>query len=862
MSSPGLVSLGTYLRRLTLGTLMPLIVFSALATLALVEQQRDTLQRGAQARVLALSTAVDAELRNSIGALRTLATAASLEAGNLQSFHQRASRVAAEHPEWLTLTLLQPSGQQLLNTRRPFGEPLPVSPDPASVAEVVRTRAPAIGRLTRGVLIDQFAFPIRVPVLSADGEVRYVLSAAVNPASVKRLLDAQRFPPQWVATVLDADRKIVARTKAFETMLGQPASQSLQAALNNTAEGWFRGATLEETQVYTPFIRSASTGFAVALGIPATEVDSAAWQALVITAGGAIAALLAAFIVAWWLGRSIAAPVEALAAQARALAAGVPGATLTPTRLREMAELETVFQQAGQAVRERERTQHQLAAVTGNATVGLFMLDTAGRCTFMNPAAEAMTGYGASEMAGRALQDLVYRNGSGNTDAPLVRALLDIEQQHRDEDVFVHRSGSPYPVAISASPIRADGIVVGTIVEVRDISHEKHAEAERQDMLIREQHAREEAESANRAKDEFLAMLGHELRNPLAAITTASHVLQIATTEETAAEAQAVIKRQARHLASLVNDLLDAGRVASGKIELKRAPVELAGLVRRVASTLGPGGRPAEHQLALLLQPAWVAGDATRLEQVLSNLLVNAIRYTPPGGHITVSVQAEAADVLLTVEDDGAGIPPELLPRIFALFVQGDRGIERSQGGLGIGLTLVRRLVELHGGTVSAASEGVDRGSRFDVRLPRIEPPSRAEEPAALPTQKPAPPRRVLIIEDNDDARGMLGRALRSAGHEVHERTDGPGGAEAAIQLHPDVAIIDIGLPGSNGYEVARRIRRNGAGQAMVLVALTGYNQPDDQQKSFEAGFDVHAAKPIDPQALLKLVCDGKRRIV
>jgi CheY-like chemotaxis protein/anti-sigma regulatory factor (Ser/Thr protein kinase) len=248
--------------------------------------------------------------------------------------------------------------------------------------------------------------------------------------------------------------------------------------------------------------------------------------------------------------------------------------------------------------------------------------------------------------------------------------------------------------------------------------------------------------------------------------------------------------------------------------------------------------------------PVWVSADPTRLEQVLTNLLANALKYTPAGGEIAVSVAREHRHAVLRVRDSGVGIRPELLPRVFDLFVQGDRSLERTSGGLGIGLTLVRHLVELHGGTVEAASAGAGRGSTFTVRLPAVTAPPAPVASGPAPAAGVA--RRVLVVEDNDDAREMLRNLLRLLGHEVHEARDGASGVDEARRLRPDVALIDIGLPGIDGYEVARRIRADVPGAR--LVAVTGYGQPEDRERTRAAGFDVHLVKPVDPDQLQEVL--------
>jgi PAS domain S-box-containing protein len=366
----------------------------------------------------------------------------------------------------------------------------------------------------------------------------------------------------------------------------------------------------------------------------------------------------------------------------------------------------------------------------------------------------------------------------------------------------------------------------------------------------RQEVARSEAEAANRTKDEFLAMLGHELRNPLGAISSAAHVLSRTSGGNSAtARASEIIGRQVQHLARIVDDLLDVSRVVAGKVVLRLQPVDLGEIARRVA-TLHGGPAGARHVIYVQTNPTWVSADPTRLEQVVTNLLANAVKYTPAGGEITVSVRREGDHGVLTVRDTGVGIRPELLPRVFDLFVQSDRSLERSGGGLGIGLSLVRQLIELHGGTVEAASPGPGRGSTFTVRLPVLAGPADADD-AARPAVA-GPPRRVLVIEDNDDAREMLRNLLRMFGHEVHEACDGARGLEEARRLRPDAALIDIGLPGMDGYEVARRIRADLPGAR--LVALTGYGQPEDRERALAAGFDAHLVKPVDPDQLQRLL--------
>ena len=370
---------------------------------------------------------------------------------------------------------------------------------------------------------------------------------------------------------------------------------------------------------------------------------------------------------------------------------------------------------------------------------------------------------------------------------------------------------------------------------------------------------RDRAERDSRTKDEFLALLAHELRNPLGAITAAAHVLKTTHAEgDSATRAHHVIARQVGHLTQLIDDLLDIERVVSGKIRLHRQPLDLADVARRVIAAFADDAR-LDRGIDVSTESAWVDGDPVRIEQVLNNLVANAVKYTPPGGRIRVAIQADGADVVLSVEDSGFGIAPSLLPFIFDMYVQADQTVDRARGCLGIGLALVRRLVELHGGTVAASSEGQGRGSTFSVRLRKIPSPEMSAS-ASFARERRATPRRVLLIEDSDEAREMLRMALELAGHVVYDTPDGVRGIELLNIVHPHVGIIDVGLPGMDGYQVARRIREKPQGRGMLLLALTGAGAPGDPKHSLEHGFDYHLVKPVDPEYLARLISEGVER--
>lgn len=360
-------------------------------------------------------------------------------------------------------------------------------------------------------------------------------------------------------------------------------------------------------------------------------------------------------------------------------------------------------------------------------------------------------------------------------------------------------------------------------------------------------------EAANRAKDEFLAMLSHELRNPLNAIASASSILDRADATQ-ATRARDVIRRQIHHLVGVTDDLLDIGRITTGKIRLHSRPLDLAALIQRVVDQHDIERRPLTHSVKVDVVPVWVNGDETRLEQIAVNLLTNALKYTPDGGTIRVTVRAEEDCAVLRVADTGVGIPPDRLSRIFDLFYQAEQPLDRRAGGLGIGLTLVKHLVALHSGTVTAESEGIDRGSAFTVRLPKVPSTPSTSSPTSSPVKFSQRCRRVLIVEDNADSREMLRVALEIAGHQVFVAEDGLRGIEQASTVRPDVVLLDLGLPELDGYEVARRLRHAAGGQNMLIVALSGYGRQEDKERSRESGFDFHLVKPVDPSAVERIL--------
>jgi signal transduction histidine kinase len=699
--------LRSHLLLLSIATAAPVMILAAVVALLVVRQDRDTLRDAGGDRVVAVMSAIDAELRGSLATLRALAASSHLETGDLAAFHAEARRVVRAHPDWQDFTLAALDGSVVV--------------DRESFDEAVTTGRPVIGGLAQAPNGGEWAIPLRMPV-TWDGRVRYVLTAALRPDAFVDLLRAQRLPEGWVVAITDGGGRVIARLPPVPP--GQEAIAGWREAVKRSPQGLYRGVTLEGEAAYTPYVTSTLSGWVLGIAMPAAAVDAAAWRSLWLVVLMMVLAAGIAVGLAVLIGRRIATPIAGLAAAADAAGRGAPVNFPARTPIAEIDSLAAALERAALAMRE------------------------------------------------------------------------------------------------------------------------KQALAEREKQAL---------QAADRAKDEFLAMLSHELRNPLAALTAAAHVLKLAPPSEFAAiKARAVVERQTKHMARLVGDLLDISRVAMGKVALQRERFDLREGVGNLLNVWRASGRLERHKLAMDLKPAWVDADRARIDQIVSNLLDNAVKFTPAGKTISVSVGVEDECALLRMSDEGEGLAPEAAERMFELFVQGERGLDRAAGGLGIGLALVKRLTELHGGRVAGSSAGPGRGATFTVKLPAAPAPAQATVEAG--SRKLFGSRRVLIVEDNDDARAMLSEALAFSGHDVRQARDGATGLALAAQARPDIALIDIGLPDLDGYEVARRLRAAPGGGRIGLIAITGYGQAEDQRRAHDAGFDAHLTKPVAPERLRQVM--------
>jgi signal transduction histidine kinase/ActR/RegA family two-component response regulator len=728
------MKLRSHLVGLVLAVLIPMIVFAAIVVATFGRQQRTDVENGAVETARALMNAVDETLSSSVKLLEALATSRSLDAGDLRAFHAEARRVVASRPDWLAVAVLSPDGQQLVNTLRAFGEPLPRSIEPASLNAVVATRRPVIGEIVFGTVVGEYVIPVRAPVIRR-GALVYVLTAGVKPSSLLEVLKRQRIPDDWVSSVFDRGKTIAARTRSLEQFLGKPVSPEFVKLLDaGGSEGWAITHTLEGVPVYTAFARSPVTGWGIGIGIPAAAVAAPLRRSLLAIGAGGIALLLVAVLVAVIGGRRITLPMAALSSAAKAFGEGGGMPAAAPSGVSEVDEVRRAFAEAAALVQQR-----------------------------------------ASE-----------------------------------------------------------------------------------------------AEAANRAKDEFLAVLSHELRTPLNAVYGWARMLQSGQLDEAAAaRALEVIVRQANAQVQLIDDLLDVSRVITGKMRLDVRAVDPKTVVESALDAVRPAADAKEIRLQAVLDPhaGPISGDPGRLQQVVWNLVMNAVKFTPRGGRIQVRLQRVNSHVEIAVSDTGRGIDPTVLPFIFDRFRQGDSSTTRAHAGLGLGLALARHLVELHGGTLSAHSDGTGKGATFVVQLPlalaEVASSGRAPRVHPMASVDAAPTVaaeldgvRVLLVDDDPEALDLGTTILAGAGARVQTARSAAEALEALGTWRPHVLVSDIEMPGEDGYSLIRKVRAlaSDAGGRTPAVALTAYGRTQDRTLSLTAGFNMHVPKPVDPGEFTAIV--------
>jgi signal transduction histidine kinase/ActR/RegA family two-component response regulator len=737
---------------LAVAGILPLAVMAGIGLYVQVQQQRRQAQAVGRELARAMATAVDSELGTSIAVLEALATTPTLDRHDLVGFRERATRMLRTQPRWDAVWLADPLGNRLVDTRYPAGAALPPLVEHASFDRVVRTRAAVVGGLARsphGALL----YSVRVPVMR-NGELRYVLTALVNPEEIRDVIVRQGAPSDWTISVFDGNGRRVARSRAHEANLGGEAAPTLRELMATGArEGFGMTYTLEGERSYTPYSRLPSSGWAVAPSMPAALVDGPAYRSAVVYGAGVVLSIALGIVVALLVARSINTPIADLRAAAQAL---------------------------------------------------------------------------------------------GRREAPT------------PPDTSIQELRDVATALLNAADARAK------------------AEAEREALLRLEQKARATAEAADRAKDQFLAVLSHELRTPLNAVYGWARMLRTGQVADEAVVARAldVIERNAHAQLQLIEDLLDVSRVISGKMRLDVRALDLAPVVAAAVDAVRPAAEAKGLRLQTVLDPRAgpVTGDPDRLQQVVWNLLMNAVKFTPKGGRVQVHLQRVNSHVEIVVTDTGQGIAPEILPFVFDRFRQADSSSTRAFSGLGLGLALVKHLVELHGGTVAAQSAGDGHGATFVVRLPL----AIAEIPAASgarvhPTAplEPAPAGRahlegvrVLAVDDEPDALELVTAILSSVGATVKTCRSAAEGLDVLREWRPDVLISDIEMPGEDGYAFIRKVRALAAdaGGHTPAVALTAYGRTQDRVRSLATGYNMHVAKPVDPAELTAIVASVAAR--
>ena len=725
----------SYLALIVAAAILPVIGVAAWGLNVLLEKERDAALRGARETVRATALLIDQELSNAQTALNVLGTSQALVQGNLPAFYQRARDAVNKASTWIVL--FDREGQQLINTQVPFGTPLPKRANPQNGWEIMQTRQSRVTGLVKGAIRNNYVVALDSPVPVGGGQ-KYTISQAFTPDYFNQVITAQPVPSEWMLAIVDRAGNTLARSHDADKFIGMPTIPQLRQAMESEDEGMLRTSSLNGVEVYALFTKSSISGWTVALGVPAKEIDASAAQAVLILALGLLLALASGALAAAYFGKRLVRSIQFVEASAAAL----------------------------------------------------------GRGTQPRPAATDV-----KEVDG--LNEALIRAGE----------LLTAERQTR---------------------IRT--------------------EAELKTVLASEKDAREIAQEQNRAKDEFLAMLGHELRNPLAPISAASEILARAPdANEKIRQASQVIGRQVRHMTQLINDLLDVSRVTRGLVAIDKQAQDLRVAIQNAVEQIRPlmDNQGHRFQIDLPASPVRVLGDQKRLVQIVSNILHNAVKYTPPGGEIRLKLTCSGERASISIKDNGIGIAPDMHGSVFDLFVQGKRGPDRTQGGLGIGLALVRSLVGLHGGSVTCASPGTGAGSEFIISLPLLPESGMADIHQTDMTVPDRTSLHILLVDDNIDAAAMLQHYLEMRGHRVDVAHTAKSALTRAQAEAYDVFLLDIGLPDIDGYELARRLRADARSSDAVLIAVTGYGQHKDRQDALQAGFDYHFVKPVESEALL-----------
>jgi PAS domain S-box-containing protein len=899
------VRLGTILVLLVVVTTVPLGLFAGNLIYKAWQQQQALVNRQNVERARTINSALDQEVQTVVGELRVLATIVPIDTGDLRPFHGFASDMVGLLG-WDAVRLVDPSSRVLVNTALPFGTPSAIAKDDW-IRAVRDTKKPAVSAATLDLEKGQYYVSIAVPVLRRD-RLQFVLAARVPASDFSAVVQRQPIPADGVVALMDSELTIMGRTRAAERYIGRKPTQQFAAAIRSGPEGSLRSSLLEGTPSYSAYSTSPLTGWTVGIGVPSDAVDRPLWRWLGLLISGVVALLGGGLLMALFVRRRIVRAQIAAVAAARALARGEP-VSLPHSRVREFNDLANGLTEAAtilsRRLRERDAAEAERAEAVENLELALageqaaraagernearlsvtlrsigdavIATDADGLVTVLNPVAQALTGWPESEAIGEHI-DTVFETVDEHTrrpnPSPLTRVLAaetssaPLPSHH----VLMARDGRDVPIGDSAAALRSpDGTLLGIVVVFRDMSAEREAERQRAAALEREQAARRAAETLSRAKDEFVATVSHELRTPLNAIFGWVAMLKMGTLDA-AGETKAldVIDRNARVQAQLIEDLLDMARVIRGTVRLDMQPVDLAVVLEAALDAVKPAADARRVTIKMMASrgTAVVSGDSGRLQQIVWNLMSNAIKFSEAGDEVMVLLETDENDAVLQVRDTGTGIDPAFLPHVFDRFRQETSDVTREHAGLGLGLSLVRHLAELHGGTVSAESTGKAQGATFTMRLPLIS--ARAGKELDFLTQNGtyAPDVKpdalkdldVMIVEDDADTRELIRTVLHQAGAAVSTASSVRDAVDV-LELHrPDLVITDIAMPHATGFDLVKRMREDPRWSELPVIALTAYGRPEDRAQAMSLGFHAHVGKPFSPRALVAVAAELVRR--
>ncbi len=846
---------------------------------------------------------------------------------DLPRAYELAGQVLKARPEWWAIHLLRPNGEVLFTTTYPLGRSELQVIEAGSFIKLLDSGQPSIGLLARGhgdrfgipvrvpVTQDGTLRYVLSAIVRPDAILQVVQRQQVPDSWIVSVFDAAG---HRVARSRDHERQLGTAPS--------PSMQAMIDALGDREASTGVTESLEGDRVQTALARVNAARWTVALGVPRADIESAVQASALAYGGGILLSLLLGGAAAWFVSRSVSRPMSRLRSAALAIGQGAPMPAIRSDVIEIEAVAEALRSASTQRQRneadrqqllDAERRAHAAAEQTRRRLERLAQAGTLLSATLDEEATlQAIAAIVVPDLADACRIDLLDADGrlqrklTHHTDPERARAIEQFVRTHQSSAdtvgsfPWVIRTGSLHYLnierpqeffagdpmfasfaelvglrAVCVTPLVARGRTIGAMAAIHADSGRTFQEADAAlvgqiaqraalaldnvRLYADAQDALRRAEAAGRVKDEFLAMLGHELRNPLAPIVTSLEIMARRHDDRSLRE-RSVIERQVRHLSRLVDDLLDVSRIATGKIELKREHFDLRSVLSQAGEQVQALLRARERPLELTLpsQPLWVLGDAPRLTQVVTNLLTNAIKFTAGDRRIALGLDGDDENVHITVSDDGDGIAPALLPFVFERFVQGEQALQRAKGGLGLGLAIARNIVELHGGRITAHSAGPGHGSEFVVTLPRA-PQVLAGEPvppARPPARAATVPLRVLIVDDNEDAARSLEMLLSLDGHLVRTASTGHAALQVLQSFVPDVALLDIGLPDVDGYELARRLRADERTQGTWLIALTGYGTASDLQQALRAGFDEHLTKPVEPEVLAERLDHAQRR--